>query len=106
VLRAQLREDDEARLKDYGRAIELDPTNTAAWQGRAVTYMQQGEADKAIADFQRLIDDNKENVNARLALAEALTNMERIDEATKQVDQAIQMKPDSPLAYTLRARCT
>jgi tetratricopeptide (TPR) repeat protein len=104
VFRAQLREDDESRLKDYGRAIELDPTNTAAWQGRAVTYMQQGEADKAIADFQRLIDDNKENVNARLALAEALTNMERIDEATKQVDQAIQMKPDSPLAYTLRAR--
>lgn len=104
VFRAQLREDDEARLKDYGRAIELDPTNTNAWQGRAVTYMQQGEADKAIADFQRLIDDNKENVNARLALAEALTNMERFDEATKQVDLAIQMKPDSPLAYTLRAR--
>jgi tetratricopeptide (TPR) repeat protein len=104
VFRAQLREDDEARLKDYGRAIQLDPTNTDAWQGRAVTYMQQGETDKAIADFQRLIDDNKENVNARLALAEALTNMERFDEATKQVDLAIQMKPDSPLAYTVRAR--
>jgi len=104
VLRAQLREDGDAKLKDYGRAIELDPTNTEAWQGRAVTYMDQGEADKAIADFKRLIEDNKENVNARLALAEALTNMERFDEAAKQVDEAIQMKPESPLAYTLRAR--
>jgi tetratricopeptide (TPR) repeat protein len=104
VLRAQVRDNDEARLKDYGRAIELDPSNTEAWQGRALTYMQQGEADKAIADFQRLIDDNKENVNARLALAEALTNMERFKEAAEQVEEAIKMAPDEALAYTMRAR--
>jgi tetratricopeptide (TPR) repeat protein len=104
VLRAQLRDDDEARLKDYSQAIELDPTNSEAWQGRALTYMQQGEEDKAIADFQRLIDDNKENVNARLALAEALTNMERFKEAAEQVDEAIKMAPDEALAYTMRAR--
>jgi tetratricopeptide (TPR) repeat protein len=104
VLRAQLRDNDEARLKDYARAIELDPTNTEAWQGRALTYMQQGEDDKAIADFKRLIDDNKENVNARLALAEALTNMERFEEAVEQVEEAIKMAPDEALAYTMRAR--
>jgi tetratricopeptide (TPR) repeat protein len=66
--------------------------------------MQQGEDDKAIADFQRLIDDNRENVNARLALAEALTNMERYKEAAEQVEEAIKMAPDEALAYTMRAR--
>lgn len=104
VVRAQLREEAEDRLKDFGRAIEVDPTNADAWQGRAVTYMQQGEMEKAIADFNRLIEENKENVNARLALAEALTNMEKFDEAARQVDEAIRLKPDSSLAYTLRAR--
>jgi tetratricopeptide (TPR) repeat protein len=104
VLRAQLRADDETRLKDYGRAIELNPANTEAWQGRALTYLQMGEADKAIADFQQLIEDNKENVNARLALAEALTNLERFEDATKQIDEAIEMAPDESVAYTLRAR--
>ncbi len=104
VLRAQLRADDETRLKDYGRAIELDPANTEAWQGRALTYLQMGDADKAIADFQQLIEDNKENVNARLALAEALTNLERFEDAIKQIDEAIEMAPDESVAYTLRAR--
>jgi tetratricopeptide (TPR) repeat protein len=104
VLRAQLREDDEARLKDYGRAIELDPTNTEAWQGRALTYLQRGETDKAVADFQRLIDDNQDNVRARLALAEALMNVERFEEAGKQLEEAIKMEPDESLGYTLRAR--
>ncbi len=104
VLRAQLRPDDETRLKDYGRAIELDPGNTEAWQGRALTYLQMGEADKAIADFQQLIEDNQENVNARLALAEALMNLERFEDAGKRVDEAIEMAPEESVAYTLRAR--
>jgi tetratricopeptide (TPR) repeat protein len=104
VLRAQLREDDEARLKDYGRAIELDPTNTEAWQGRALTYLHRGDTDKAVADFQRLIDDNQDNVRARLALAEALMNVERFEEAGKQLEEAIKMVPDEALGYTLRAR--
>ncbi|MCH5376161.1 MAG: tetratricopeptide repeat protein [Planctomycetes bacterium] len=104
VIRAGLREEAADRLKDYGRAIELDPTNTDAWQGRALAYMQQGEMEKAVADFHRMIEDNKDNVNARLALAEALTNMEKYDEAAKQVEEAIRLKPDSSLAYTLRAR--
>lgn len=104
VLRAQVREDIEQRLKDYDEAIKLDPTNAEAWQGRAVTYLEQGDADKAIADLNKMLEQNKDNVNARLALAEALTNLEKFDEARTQVDEAIRIKPDSSLAYTLRAR--
>jgi len=104
VLRAQLREEIEARLEDYNQAIELDPTSVDAWQGRALTYMGQGEFEKAIADFNSLIEKNENNVNAHLAMGEALTNMEKYDEALKHVEKAIELKPDTSLAYTLRAR--
>jgi tetratricopeptide (TPR) repeat protein len=104
VLLAQLREDDDQRLKDFDRAVQLDPTNADAWQGRALTYLEKGEADKAIADFNHLLEQNKDNVNARLALAEALMNLDKFDEALKQIEEALKAKPDSSLAYTLRAR--
>lgn len=104
VLRAQLREKTEARLEDYSQAIDLDASSVDAWQGRALTYMEQGEFDKAIADFNSLIEKNENNVAAHLAMGEALTNMEKFDEASKHVEKAIELKPDSSLGYTLRAR--
>jgi tetratricopeptide (TPR) repeat protein len=104
VLRGQFREDNEKRLLDYGAAVELDPSNVEAWQGRALTYMDQGDFDKAIEDFNAILKQNEENVDARLALAEALTNLERYDDAWEQVDKALKLRPDSSLAYTLRAR--
>lgn len=104
VLRAQLQKETEARLEDYDQAIQLDPSSVDAWQGRAVTYMEQGDFDRAIADFNSLIEKNENNVNAHLAMGEALTNMEKFDEALKHVEKAIKLKPDSSLAYTLRAR--
>lgn len=104
VIRAQLREDVEERLKDYARAIELDPRNTEAWQARALTYAEQGKLENAVADFNKLLKDNDENVTAHLALGEVLTNMEKFDDALKHIERAIKLKPDSALGFTLRAR--
>lgn len=104
VIRAQLRDDVEQRMKDYDRAIEADPSNSEAWQARALTLMQQGKFEAAIESFNSLLAKNEENVDARLALAEALTNLEKYEEARKQIDKAIELEPDSSLAYTLRAR--
>jgi tetratricopeptide (TPR) repeat protein len=104
VLRAQLREQTEKRLEDYGRAIQVDPANSDAWQGRALAYMDLGQFEKAVADFNSLLEENQDNVNAHLALGEALVNLEKYDEAMKHVEKAIELQPDSSLAYTLRAR--
>lgn len=104
VLRAQLRENTEKRLEDYALAIQIDPSNADAWQGRALAYMDQGEFEKAVADFSSLLEENENNVNAHLALGEALTNLEKYDDALKHVEKAIKLNPESSLAYTLRAR--
>ena len=104
VLRGGFRQEPEAQLQDYGQAIDLDPGNADAWQARALVHLDQGEADKAIEDFNSLLKQNENNANAHLALAEALTNLEKLDEALPHIEKAIQLKPDSPLGYTLRAR--
>ncbi|MCU0978915.1 MAG: tetratricopeptide repeat protein [Pirellulaceae bacterium] len=104
VLRGGFRQEPEAQLQDYGQAIDLDPGNADAWQARALVHLDQGDADKAIEDFNSLLKQNENNVNAHLALAEALTNLEKLDEALPHIEKAIQLKPDSPLGYTLRAR--
>jgi len=104
VLRGGFREEAEAQLQDYGLAIEADPSNADAWQARALVYLDQGQADKAIEDFTSLLKQNEDNFSAHLALAEALTNLERLDEALPHIEKAIRLKPESSLSYTLRAR--
>jgi len=104
VLRGSFREKAEDQLKDYALAIEADPSNADAWQARAQVHLDQGHADKAIEDLNSLLKQDENNFNALLALAEALTNIDKYDEALPHVEKAIQVKPDSSLGYTLRAR--
>lgn len=104
VLRGSFREKAEDRLKDYGLAIETDPGNADAWQARALVYLEQGQADKAIEDYHSLLKQNENNFEAHLALAEALTNIEKYAEALPHAEKAIQLKPNSSQGYTMRAR--
>jgi tetratricopeptide (TPR) repeat protein len=104
VVRAQLREDNDERLQDYARAIELDPGNVEAWQARAMTHADKGDFKQAAEDFERLLKDHADNIAGHLALGEVLTNMEKYDEAAKHIEQGIKLKPDSSLGYTIRAK--
>ncbi len=104
MLRAQLQDDPERRLRDYGRALDLDPGNVDAWQARALAFMQQGDLEKAIDDLNSLLEQNADSATAHLALAEALMNLERYDEAMVHADKAIELTPEAGVAYTLRAR--
>ncbi len=104
VIRAQLQDDQEGRLRDYGLAIDLDPSNVDAWQARALAFMQQGNLDKAIEDLNSLLKQNGDNGSAHIALSEALMNLERYDEAMVHANKAVELMPKTAMAYTLRAR--
>ncbi len=58
---------------------------------------------KAIDDFNSLIEQDRDNLLIRLAVAEALVEVEQFEEALKQINLVIEKEPTA-LAYTLRAQ--
>ena len=104
VLRSRLQSEQEKRLADLSKAIELDAGNTEAWQTRAALRIGEGDWDKAVDDFQQLVKNDPKNVGARQALAETLLNLKKHDLALEQVNKAIELAPEAAINYTLRAR--
>ena len=104
LLRGRLRDDPEQQLADFNAAVKADPKNVEAWQTRALYYLSQGDNERAIADFQELLDKDGANVQARFAIAAALMNLQKYDEALKHLDQGIEANPNVPVGHTLRAR--
>lgn len=104
LLRAAMSEDDDKKLADFDAAIKADPQNAEAWQGRALIYLERGESEKAVADLKALVERKSDNPAVIGALAEALTNLKKYDEALKYCDEVIKIAPAVTLGYNLRAR--
>ncbi|HEX5106313.1 MAG TPA: tetratricopeptide repeat protein [Pirellulaceae bacterium] len=104
ILRAAMTDDDERKLADFNSAIKADPENAEAWQGRALLYIEKGESEKAVADLTKIVEKNNSSPLVIGALAEALTNLKKYDEALKYCEDVIKLAPKSTLGYNLRAR--
>lgn len=104
VLRAQLTEDRDRKLADFEAAAKADPSNTDAGQALAVLYIQRGETEKAVATLQKLLERDADNATLMAALAEALTDLKKYDEALKYCDEVVKHAPQATVGYNLRAR--
>ena len=104
VLRAALSDDNDKKLEDFNAALAADDSNVQAWQGRALIYLEKGDNEKAVADLTKLVEKQGDNPAAVGALAEALTNLKKYDDALKYADKVIDIAPQSTLGYNLRAR--
>lgn len=104
VLRVQVTEDEETKIADLNAAIEADPQNATARQARALHYLEKGDNDKAVADLKVVVEREQANPAALGALAEALTNLKKYDEALNLCAKVIELTPNNTFGYTLRAR--
>jgi len=104
VLRGKLNEDEERKLADFEAAVKADPTNTDAWQARAFLYLQKGDNEKAVADLQKLIEQEPNNPGLIAALAGALIDLKKYDDALKYCEEVIKRLPRQTIGYNLRAR--
>lgn len=104
ILRARMLNDPKQQLADLDKAIEASPSNTEAWETRALLYVARGELDKAVEDFNKLLESDETNLAVRLAIVEALVNMQKFDDAQKHIDRAIEQEPNQAVTYALRAR--
>ena len=101
LLRSLLQEADKQR-DDLDHAIEVFPDNVEAWQARALNSIQQGKTEEAISDLRKLIERQPDNVNWVRAAAEALVNLNRVDEARDLITEAMGRIEDGAL-YRMRA---
>lgn len=87
--------------------------NKSLWLNRAIAYIKLNKNKKAISDCSRVIDyaecfengyiQSRENCfKAFLRRALAYYNRDRLDEAKKDIDQALQLIPDNKEAMQFR----
>lgn len=89
--------DNEAAMRDFEMALSINPNESAAWQGKAATYIDTGEYRQAVKSADQAIelshsaDDKIEN--AYLLRGFALNRLERYEEALSAFDRAIEIDP-------------
>ena len=104
LVRAQLQTDPKKQMEDLTAAMKADPSNSKAWQARALLMLKEGKTNDGVKELEALLKEHDDNLAARLALAEAYYNMEKYDEALEQTEAVIKQQPESSLGFTLRAR--
>ena len=89
----------DAAIVGYGQAIELDPTNTAAFNSRGIAHRARGDLDEAIADYDRAIELDPWFSWAFYNRASARRQQGDLDEAIADYDRAIELDPTDPETF-------
>lgn len=89
--------------EEYGRVLELDPDNLTALYFRAYVYNQERRFDLARNDYEAILSRVPRHFEAQLGLAMVKRQMGRTAEVVDDLNQLVQMFPDSAVAYAARA---
>jgi len=81
-------------LSDFNWTLILDPENNEAYKNRGGIYLQQGNFSEARDDFKKVLELQSDAPANYFNLGQALSNLNQIDDAIKNYDQALRMAPD------------
>ena len=68
-------------MKDYGRAIELDPTNAFPYANRGNLHLQIGNDDQAVKDCTEALELDSEFADAYYTRGIARLHLQELDNA-------------------------
>jgi tetratricopeptide (TPR) repeat protein len=88
-----LADDKHAAVKEFERALELNPKlpSLQAWHGRAL--MRLGDSEGAVSAFKRELADNPNDFEANLYLGILLKRDRSLDEAFDHLARATRLRP-------------
>ena len=92
----------EEALTEYGKAIQADPTNAAAYNNRGNAYSDMGKFQEALNDYEQAIRLNPNDAMAYYNRGNAYKNLGEYQRAVEDFDRAIQLNPNDPDAYNNR----
>ena len=90
-------------LKDFDKAIELNPDFAEAYNNRGVAYGIKGQVDEAIEDFNKAIGLNSAFADAYCNRGNAYLLKGEIDKAIEDYSQSIKHAPKDAMSYSNRS---
>ena len=99
----QARGELDRAIADYNRAIELDPNDADAYNGRGVAFEAKGDMDKAIAYYNRALELDPQFVRAYNGRGNAYRAKGELSRAVADYNRAIELDPNYVYAYSNRA---
>lgn len=81
----------EKAMRDFSKAIELDPTYVGAYINRAVLLYNTGRAEQALEDFHKALALDPTNKDGLLGRANTLSTLQRFAEALPDYNKYIEL---------------
>ena len=101
IAKHKLQQYDEA-IKDYDKAISLDPNYAHAYFGRGVAKHKLQQYDEAIKDYDKAISLDPNDAHAYFGRGVAKDKLQQYTEAIKDYDKAISLDPNYARVYNNR----
>ena len=99
---AVIKNDPDATIASYTKAIELKPDDAAAYRGRGEAKYFKSDLDGAIADYTKAIELKPDDAAAYRGRGEAKYSKSDLDGAITDYNKAIQLNPNFGAAYYSR----
>jgi len=97
-----LNQETGSALKDFNRAIELNPDNPDYWLNRGILYQLTNEWELSIRDFEAYLERNPTDAEGFVNIARAYLALNNFDDAVDALGSAIAITPNDPELYIFR----
>lgn len=94
----------EKALKDFNRAIEIDPTRANAYVGRGNTLSTLGRYKEALKDYDIAIEIDPKVANAYVNRGSAYSHLAQYEKAIADYEKGLELDPkiDDPPSFVKR----
>lgn len=96
---ATLLGDWEGAIKDFRKAVELDPYNATAYRGIGNAYIQLRQDQDAVEAYQKALEAEPLDYKTRYNLGVAYNRTNQPEQAIEEFQKVIEQDPTYPLAY-------
>lgn len=88
----------------YSKVLKIDPENSLALMGRAMSYRMTNNIEGAILDYTKLIDLESEDENNYFFRAELYFEQSKFKESLKDLNKSLEIESSHTFALALRGK--